>query len=119
MNGGIAEIRNHSRNELPLIRPTMPPARPKQKAMTRNAIAAARSRLEQRARRPDDGDQGHADRDEPRHAGDDADDHLEQEPRGERQDERRDDPHPERGTGLLFHENENTPLAGGGGTVLG
>src|SRR3954469_9332359 len=108
MNGGIAEIRNHSRNELPLIRPTMPPARPKQKAMTRNAMPP-RARLEQRARRPDDGDHGHDDRDEPRHACDYADDPLEQEPGGEREDERGDDPHPERGTGVLFHENENTP----------
>ena len=31
MNGDDAEIRNQRKNELPLIRPTMPPARPKKK----------------------------------------------------------------------------------------
>ena len=31
--GIAAEIRNHSRKELPLMRPTIPPASPKQTAM--------------------------------------------------------------------------------------
>ena len=34
MNGTIAAIRNQRKNELPLILPTMPPASPKQSAMT-------------------------------------------------------------------------------------
>ena len=33
--GTIAEITNHSQNELPFILPMTPPARPKKKAMTR------------------------------------------------------------------------------------
>ena len=33
ITGTLAEIRNQRTNELPLMRPTMPPARPKQRAM--------------------------------------------------------------------------------------
>src|SRR5919199_5946467 len=98
MNGGTAEMRNQSRNELPLMRPMIPPARPNENAMMTNAMAAAPG-SEQRADRPDDGDDRHDDRDEPGHRHGDADDHLEQEPRGERQDQRGDDAHHERGAG--------------------
>jgi hypothetical protein len=35
MKGGMAEIRNQRKNELPLIFPMTPPASPKKKAMTR------------------------------------------------------------------------------------
>ena len=34
MNGTQNETRNHMKNELPFIRPTMPPARPKKNRMT-------------------------------------------------------------------------------------
>src|SRR5919199_4875213 len=112
MNGGTAEMRNQSRNELPLTRPMIPPASPKENAMITNAMAERRTRppSEQRADRPDDGDQRDHDGDEPGDAGDDPDHDLEQEPRGERQDERGDDPHHERrGGGLLFHATYSTP----------
>src|ERR687886_311668 len=83
MKGGIADSRNHRRNELPFILPITPPASPKKNAMTRKAMAAAAPRVrgsEQRAQRPDDRHDRHDDRDEPGDAGHDADDDLEEEP---------------------------------------
>jgi hypothetical protein len=35
MTGSANEIRNQTKNDDPLLRPTMPPARPKEKAMIR------------------------------------------------------------------------------------
>src|SRR3954447_15283990 len=78
-NGGIAAIRNQRKNELPLMRPMMPPASPKHTAMMTNATGPAGSVSEQRAGGPDDGHDRHDHGDEPRDAGDDADDDLEQE----------------------------------------
>src|SRR5690349_15745483 len=98
MNGGTAEMTNQSRNELPFTRPMIPPARPKKNAMMTKAMAA-RPGSEQRANRPDHGDDRHDDGDEPGDRHRDPDDHLEQEPRSEREDERRDDTHDERGAG--------------------
>src|SRR5690242_423371 len=101
MKGGTTEMRNQSRNELPLTRPMIPPARPKEKAMITNAMAVGqrRARSEQRAHRPDDGDERDHHGDEPGDAGDDPDHDLEQEPGGDGEDERRDDAHDERGAG--------------------
>src|SRR4051794_10968806 len=112
--GTIAAIRNQRKNELPLMRPTMPPARPKHTAMMMNATGPAGSASEQRAGGPHHGHDRHDHGDEPGDAGDDADDDLEQEPRGESEDERGEDAHPERGTGLLFHASECTPPPGPG-----
>src|SRR5512133_4322052 len=97
MNGGMAEIRNQSRNELPLIFPITPAARPKKKAMTRNGTGA----LEQRSHRPEDGDDRHDRDDEPGNGRDDADDELEQDPRREGEDHDGQYSGPEGGAGLL------------------
>src|SRR3954453_16391962 len=92
MKGGTTEMRNQSRNELPFMRPMVPPARPKENAMITNAMAGGPS-LEQRADRPDDGDDRDDDRDEPGDRHGDSDDRLEQEPGSDREHGRRDEPH--------------------------
>src|SRR3712207_8447365 len=107
MNGGIAETRNQRTNELPLIFPIVPPARPKKNAMTRKAPPAISA---QRSDRPEDADDRDDDRDDPGHADDDADHDLQQEPGRDREDEDREDARTERGTGLL-HAPDGTPSA--------
>src|SRR4249920_2552831 len=92
MKGGMAEIRNQRKNELPLILPMTPPASPKKKAMTRKGT------LEQRPHRPDDRDD---DDQEVGDAGDDPDDHLEEDPRREGEDDGGEDARAERRAGLL------------------
>src|SRR6476469_7643507 len=99
MNGGMPARMNQSRNELPFRRPMMPPARAKPMQMITKGTAGPAVCSEQRACGPDDGDDRYHDRDEPRHTGDDPDDHLQQEPGGEREHERGDDAHPERRAG--------------------
>src|SRR5919197_4232698 len=103
MNGGIAEIRNQRKNELPLIFPITPPARPKKNAMTTNSTGQTRS--EQRSHRPDHGDDRDDDHQEVRDAGDDPDDHLEQDPRREGEDDGGENSRAERGAGLLHAPN--------------
>src|SRR3954449_11896068 len=98
MKGGIAEMRNQSTNELPFSRPTIPPARPKQTAMTTKAPPAISG---QGAHGPEDADDRNDHGDDPGDAHDDADDDLQQEPGGDREDEDGQDACAERRTGLL------------------
>src|SRR5439155_975296 len=67
-------IRNQRKNDEPLMRPTIPPARPKKNAIVRYATSEF-------AERPDDPDDGEDHDDQGRQAGDEADDDLEQDPR--------------------------------------
>src|SRR6187200_1937683 len=113
MNGGIAAITNHSRNELPFIRPMTPPARPKKKQMTRNAIARGSlgPRSEERPHRPDDRDDREHDGDEEGHARDHADHDLEQEPGRDRQHEDREDAGADGGRRRFVHTLQSTASA--------
>src|SRR6266542_1026521 len=109
-NGGMAAIRNQRKNELPLILPTTPPARPKKKAMTTKA------KLEQRPHRPDHGDDRDDHHQEVRDARDDPDDDLEEDPRRKGEDDGREDPRAERRAGVLvLHPPQGTPARGRGG----
>src|SRR5688572_10794239 len=79
---------NHTRNELPLIRPTIPPASPEHRAMNTYAppyvvLMASEERVDG-PQHADDGDDRH---DDPGHGGDDADDDLQQQPRRDGQDD--------------------------------
>src|SRR3981081_8816 len=90
MNGRTPEIRNQRKNELPLSRPTMPPAKAKPRAMT--TYATARAASSERSDGPDDPDdrEDHEDRDGERR--DDADDELQQDVRGDDEDADREGP---------------------------
>src|SRR5436309_3180160 len=57
MNGTSPEIKNHSTNELPFIRPTTPPARPKNSMITiRPMPAMGRPSPDERLDCPEHGD---------------------------------------------------------------
>src|SRR5687768_2323584 len=79
---------NHTRNELPLIRPTIPPASPEHRAM--NTYAPPYVELmasEERVDGPQNADDGDDRDDDPGHGGDEADDDLQQQPRRDGQDD--------------------------------
>src|SRR4051794_13352287 len=112
MKGGIAAMMNQRTNELPLMRPITPPASPKNRQMIANAMNGGGPPSEQRTGGPEDRHKSDHDPDEPRDARHDPDDDLQQEPGCQREDERRDDAHHERRSGLLFHGTYCTPPAG-------
>src|SRR3954469_24759422 len=96
MNGRIAEIRNHRRNDEPLRRPTIPPARPKNRAMIRYAT----SELAEGPDDAEDREHHHDDGGEPR---EEPDDDLQQHPRRHDEDDEGDEACDEARSCFLFH----------------
>src|SRR3954451_4766994 len=104
------------RKELPLMRPMMPPAKPKDSDTTRKAPPAM-ARSAQRPHRPEEADDGDDHGDHHGDPRDDADDDLEEEPGGDGQDEDREDACADGGA-RIFHAADGTPPAGSRGSVV-
>src|SRR3954462_12932018 len=101
MTGKTAEIRNHRKNDEPLMRPTRPPAIPKARAI----VTYGMSELRQRPHDADDAGDHNDDRGD---AGDEPDDELQQDPPADPQDEDREQLAAEWSSGLsLFVHTSN------------
>src|SRR6476619_5895198 len=87
MNGTQAEIRNQSTNELPLTRPTIPPARPKNNRTTTRPMSLGLASPNQRFDCPEDRGDDRNDQDRPEQPGNEADDELESQHHSDDQDE--------------------------------
>src|ERR1700759_539948 len=99
MNGMHAEIRNHRTNELPLTRPTTPPARPKKNRTTTRPMSPGLASPNERLDCPEDRADDCNDHDGPEQPGHEADDELEGQHHGDDQDDRGDSfAHDGRGT---------------------
>src|ERR1700687_5149325 len=96
MNGINPETRNHTKNELPLIRPTMPPASPKKNMMTISPMPPIGASLQDRLQRPEDRDHDRHGDDRPEDRHHEPDQKLDRQRHGHDQDDTREEPFQDR-----------------------